>query len=391
MVRQLLIDSIVRKEMNKKKNKFLVNFGLLMLVLFASLSSTAGGKGYSINGTVNLPENTLVVLNKITDEKLEIQDSAFVTKEGSFKFEGQAGEESHLYYITFETANPPGIPVVLENGAKVVLKVNKEDVYTFTATGGKYNASMQKLHDIYILSDKQMLEFNAEVAGINAGTVTEEYRQATAQRYTDLINTRSAAIENFIKTEPASPATYFAVKYLFQTPVPKLILIGADRMKKAMPNTQYTLKLDALASQLGPTVEGALAPEINLPSPEGQELALSSLRGKVVMIDFWASWCGPCRKENPAVKQIYEKYKDKGFEIYAVSLDNNKDQWKAAIAKDGLTWKHVSDLGGWKSSAAQLYSVHSIPQTFLLDEEGRIIKAGLRSHDLEPMLDALLN
>lgn len=391
MVRQLLIDSIVRKEMNKKKNKFLVNFGLLMLVLFASLSSTAGGKGYSINGTVNLPENTLVVLNKITDEKLEIQDSAFVTKEGSFKFEGQAGEESHLYYITFETANPPGIPVVLENGAKVVLKVNKEDVYTFTATGGKYNASMQKLHDIYILSDKQMLEFNAEVAGINADTVTEEYRQATAQRYTDLINTRSAAIENFIKTEPASPATYFAVKYLFQTPVPKLILIGADRMKKAMPNTQYTLKLDALASQLGPTVEGALAPEINLPSPEGQELALSSLRGKVVMIDFWASWCGPCRKENPAVKQIYEKYKDKGFEIYAVSLDNNKDQWKAAIAKDGLTWKHVSDLGGWKSSAAQLYSVHSIPQTFLLDEEGRIIKAGLRSHDLEPMLDALLN
>jgi len=391
MVRQLLIEIVESKKMNKNNYKVLRNLGLSALFVFASLYSIAATKGYTITATVNLPENTLVVLNKITDEKLEVQDSAYVTKDGVFKFEGEGTEESQLYYLTFESANPPGVPLILEKGAKVVLKITKGDVYTFTATGGKYNAHMQKLHTIYILSDQQMLAFNAEVAGVNADTVTEEYRQTTAQRYTDLINARSEAIENFIKTEPASPATYFAVKYLFQTPVPKLILIGAERLKKGMPTAQYTLKLEALAAQLGPTVEGALAPEINLPSPEGQELALSSLRGKVVMIDFWASWCGPCRKENPAVKQIYEKYKDKGFEIYAVSLDNNKDQWKAAIAKDGLTWKHVSDLGGWKSSAAQLYSVHSIPQTFLLDEEGRIIKAGLRSHDLEPMLDALLN
>jgi thiol-disulfide isomerase/thioredoxin len=110
-----------------------------------------------------------------------------------------------------------------------------------------------------------------------------------------------------------------------------------------------------------------------------------------VLIDFWASWCGPCRKENPAVKAIYEKYKNKGFEIYGVSLDNNGAKWKAAIAKDGLTWKHVSELKGWTSSAGKAYGVSSIPATFLIDKEGRIVKSGFRSHQLEGLLMQLLD
>lgn len=377
--------------MKSKSNKLISNLGLLAIFLATSIFGNAATKGFVVSGKVNLPENTLVVLSKITDEKLEVQDSAYVQKDGVFKFEGEGTEQSQLFYITFETANPPGLPLILEAGAKVSLSIEKTNVIHYTVTGGKYNKQMQKLHALYTDFDTKMLAFNAEVANVDGDTVSEAFRQGTAKRYTDLINGRSEGIENFIKTEPASPATYFAVKYLFQAPVPKLILIGRDKMKEGMPTADYTQRLETMAAQLGPTVEGAVAPEINLPTPEGQELALSSLKGKVVMIDFWASWCGPCRKENPAVKQIYDKYKDKGFEIYAVSLDNNKDQWKAAIAKDGLTWKHVSDLGGWKSSAAQLYQVHSIPQTFLLDEDGRIIKAGLRSHDLEPMLDQLLN
>ncbi|MEN8697678.1 MAG: TlpA disulfide reductase family protein, partial [Bacteroidia bacterium] len=136
--------------------------------------------------------------------------------------------------------------------------------------------------------------------------------------------------------------------------------------------------------------EGAMAPDIKLKTPAGDSLALSSLRGKVVLIDFWASWCGPCRRENPNVKKIYEKYKDQGFEIYGVSLDNNASRWNDAIAKDGLTWKHVSDLAGWQSSAAKLYGVRSIPATFLLDKEGRIYKSGFRSHELEGLLQQLL-
>ena len=359
-------------------------------VVFATKTSE-GAKGYKIQVTSNLAEKTLVVLSKITDAKLEIQDSAYAAKDGAFKFTGSGSEGSSLYYLTFGNTTPPGIPVILEHGAQVKLGVTKVGAaYDITLVGGEYNKSMLKLYNLYTGFEKEMAAFNAEVATIDATTVTEEIRTNTTQRYNKMISSRSEAIEQFIQNEPASPATYFAVKYLFQKPASKLILIAADKMEKELPNSLYTKNLVSLAANIGPTVEGAIAPEISLKTPEGEILALSSLRGKVVLIDFWASWCGPCRKENPNVKKIYEKYKDQGFEIYAVSLDNNEAQWKGAIAKDGLAWKHVSELLGWKGAVSRAYGVGSIPQTFLLDKEGRIVKTGFRSHELESLIQPLL-
>ena len=359
-------------------------------VVFATKTSE-GAKGYKIQVTSNLAKKTLVVLSKITDAKLEIQDSAYAAKDGAFNFTGSGSEGSSLYYLTFGNTTPPGIPVILEHGAQVKLGVTKVGAaYDITLVGGEYNKSMLKLYNLYTGFEKEMAAFNAEVATIDATTVTEEIRTNTTQRYNKMISSRSEAIEQFIQNEPASPATYFAVKYLFQKPASKLILIAADKMGKELPNSLYTKNLVSLAANIGPTVEGAIAPEISLKTPEGEILALSSLRGKVVLIDFWASWCGPCRKENPNVKKIYEKYKDQGFEIYAVSLDNNEAQWKGAIAKDGLAWKHVSELLGWKGAVSRAYGVGSIPQTFLLDKEGRIVKTGFRSHELESLIQPLL-
>lgn len=128
---------------------------------------------------------------------------------------------------------------------------------------------------------------------------------------------------------------------------------------------------------------GAVAPDFTQKSPEGEDISLSSLKGKVVLVDFWASWCGPCRRENPNVVRMYNKYKDQGFEILGVSLDKRKDPWVKAIEKDKLTWYHVSDLKGWKNEVAQMYSVTSVPHTVLLDREGRIVARNLRGHDLE--------
>jgi len=359
-------------------------------VVFATRTSE-GAKGYKIQVTSNLAEKTLVVLSKIADAKLEIQDSAYVAKGGMFEFIGSGSETSTLYFLTFGNTNPPGIPVILEHGAQIKLGVTKVGAaYDITLVGGEYNKSMLKLYNLYTGFEKEMAAFNAEVATIDATSVTEEIRTNTTQRYTKMIGSRSEAIEQFIQNEPASPATYFAVKYLFQKPASKLILIAADKMGKELPNSLYTKNLVSLAANIGPTVEGAIAPEISLKTPEGEILALSSLRGKVVLIDFWASWCGPCRKENPNVKKIYEKYKDQGFEIYAVSLDNNEAQWKGAIAKDGLGWLHVSELLGWKGTVSRAYGVGSIPQTFLLDQEGRIVKTGFRSHELESLIQPLL-
>jgi len=143
-------------------------------------------------------------------------------------------------------------------------------------------------------------------------------------------------------------------------------------------------------NRAGSFVTGAVAPDFAQNDPEGKSIKLSELRGKVVLVDFWASWCGPCRKENPNVVKMYNRFKDKGFEILGVSLDKSKGPWLKAIAKDKLSWYHVSDLRGWKNEVAQLYSVTSVPATVLLDQEGRIVARNLRGPQLEAKVAEIL-
>ena len=136
---------------------------------------------------------------------------------------------------------------------------------------------------------------------------------------------------------------------------------------------------------------GQPAPEIELPNPDGRIVKLSDLRGKYVLIDFWAAWCKPCRQENPNVVRLYNQYKDKGFEVFGVSLDRTKEDWVKAIADDGLTWTQVSDLKYFNSVAAELYQIDAIPATYMVDPDGNIIAKDLRGPSLENKLAELFD
>jgi thiol-disulfide isomerase/thioredoxin len=159
---------------------------------------------------------------------------------------------------------------------------------------------------------------------------------------------------------------------------------------------EYSEKEPQIAAQIKTTIEqersfmvGGTPPDFTQKAPDGSEISLSDLRGKVVLIDFWASWCGPCRRENPNVVRLYEKYREKGFEIIGVSLDRSRDRWLQAIDQDGLGWLHVSDLKHWQNEVAQLYNVSSIPKTYLLDAEGKIIGKNLRGQQLANKLSEI--
>jgi peroxiredoxin len=165
----------------------------------------------------------------------------------------------------------------------------------------------------------------------------------------------------------------------------------AEKLKKEWPDYSQSKNFVAFVDKLKATAIGQPAPEISLPNPEGQIVTLSSMKGKYVLVDFWAKWCGPCRQENPNVVKVFNKYKDKGFTVFGVSLDRKKEDWIQAIQQDGLTWTHVSDLKFWQSEAAKTYNISAIPFSLLLDPNGVIIDKNLRGPALEKRLAEILD
>jgi peroxiredoxin len=342
---------------------------------------------YTVQGKIgayNAPAKVYVQYRK--DGKTVV-DSA-VLNEGAFKFTGKTSTTTPVSgYILF---NPKGTglhssedyrSIYLEPGTINVSATDKiaDAKIEGTKTNNdneKYNLAEKPINDAYealsarrkAATPEQIAELNAEEKKIDDqdAQVNKKFIQENPDSYVSL-----NALESY-----AYSADYVDIAPLFNSFSPA---IKATEAGKKFAERLPKLKAVAL---------GATAPEFAEADTAGKMVSLSSFRGKYVLIDFWASWCGPCRRENPNVVKAYNTYKGKNFTILGVSLDrpNAKDKWLAAIHKDGLTWNHVSDLKFWDSKAADLYAVRGIPQNFLLDPNGKIIGKNLRGEDLQNKL-----
>jgi thiol-disulfide isomerase/thioredoxin len=316
-------------------------------------------------------------------------DSASPSAQRKVTFKGQVKDQGAFYLVNFfDTPKPQKVLLILEGGETIDIVAdginNEEGKGDFTLKGDYPNVKyMLELLAISKEMEAKVRKWNQEIQ------VDQKQEKRIQAEFTQAQAASTAKIKALIPLMGSRLVALWATNFLPAEKEMASLVDIADRLGKARPNHPQVQQFVNNLQRLQGVNEGAMAPEINLATPAGPNLALSSLRGKYVLIDFWASWCGPCRRENPNVVKTYATYKDKGFEIFGVSLDQNREAWLKAIEADKLVWKHVSDLQYWNSAGAQAYQVNSIPQTFLVNPEGRIIAKGLRGVALDNYLAKL--
>jgi thiol-disulfide isomerase/thioredoxin len=301
-----------------------------------------------------------------------------------------------LYHLRMGESNEKIIPVTLVPGDKVELK---SDFATFSETpnitGTKWATVMTQYMVLFSKFQKDQNELMKLQGTLSNDEFSKKYSLLKAeldQFSIDKMNEDPSNPFNIVLSSSASPSMGFQdwdpnnLKVLKKVSEAFLTAYKDSPMSTTLSNQVYQVEI-AYNKYLADNSGTRVAPEITLNDPDGKEIRLSSLRNNYVLIDFWASWCGPCRKESPNVVRMYNKYKNKGFTVYSVSLDDNVEAWRTAIASDGLTWpNHVSDLLKWKSPLPHLYGFKGIPYTVLIDKEGKIIGTGLRGASLEQKL-----
>ncbi|RYU89292.1 AhpC/TSA family protein [Mucilaginibacter terrigena] len=336
-----------------------------------------------------------------------IIDSADVVN-GEFSFEGVVMEPltASLFidhnnmglkkYIdqNFTAAGPSksvdGLGFYLEKGNTTI--TGKDSITSAVITGSPTNDDDKALRALV----KTVVDKAKTIAGDAQKATVDQQRSAAFQnaiqaRYIALQKEQKELLKNFIAKHPGSIVSLAALSNT-AGPAPSAADIEPlfNQLSAEVKNSEGGMQIKAAIDRLKITDLGSTAPDFSQNDVNGLPVQLSSLRGKYVLVDFWASWCGPCRQESPNKVKLYNKYKGKNFTVLGVSLDQNKASWLAAIKSDGLAWTQISDLKGWGNLAARLYDVYSIPQSFLIDPQGKIVAKGLRGDELDQKLEELL-
>lgn len=382
-----------------------------LVVLFTLVIVAACNSSEKVDETANGKENNLFISGKISGAEGQGVFLEAASQNGVINV-----AETKITDGKFELAtNIPGLGIY-----QLRLGDKPENALVLTANSGD---------KIKIEGDINTIALNAKISGVDWAKQYNEFMQLAAnfsnaqnelmgmqgkvtqeelvKRYLELkkpmddyakeqINKNPASAFNIVLSNSLMPMQGF-IDYPKENV--EILRKMADSYTEKYANSPVAKSLNEQVIQIESGYQEYLelksgkkpAPDLIMKSPEGKEIKLSSLKGKVVLVDFWASWCGPCRKENPNVVRLYNKYKNKGFTIYSVSLDTEKSSWVNAIEQDGLIWpNHVSDLLGWKSFVVKLYGFDAIPHTVLVGKDGNIIDIGLRGKALEDKLAELL-
>ena len=336
---------------------------ILLAMVAMGMAFCAAGQKATVNiGLKGAGEGARVVLSRVEGARLVPSDTLLADKKGRIHYATGDLNAPAFFGLALDGEPRMAAHLLLLPGEKVTMNLTPSAEVGMLMVSDVTGSDNMKVYAQYC----QMVQ-----EAVAAGTP-----QAVATGMEQLVD------KNPDQLMSAFLVTYFEQAFDQYAPLYKKV---RDALIGRYPNNDFVRHLDdKLRSSIGVGME---APDIALADADGNIRHLSSLRGKVVLVDFWASWCRPCRMENPNVVRLYQRFHDKGFEIFSVSLDNNRGAWLKAIADDHLDWpNHVSDLKGWQSAGGKLYGIQSIPATVLVDAEGRVLARNLRGAELERKL-----
>lgn len=349
-----------------------------LFLITAVIAACSSEPRYVVKANIKGSDSLTFVLQKRDAGKLVTIDSA-VSKNGVFKMVGKVEYPEQVMLLALNTRNRTTF--YLEN-SEITIAGTLDSLMDAKITGSKTNDDFLSFKDLNKpLADKYQMLLSAYQAARAQNDTAK--MSSIRNEALDIEKEMTQVQKDFVKNNPASyftPALLMSLSYEMSLEEIEQNIAALDTNVAKVPVIQDLKKrVEAMKA----VAVGQKAPDFTLNDPDGKPVSLYSKVGsKLLLVDFWASWCGPCRNENPFVVKVYNEYHKKGFDIFGVSLDQSKEDWVKAIADDKLTWTHVSDLQYWNSAAAQLYAVNSIPANFLLDETGTIIATNLREEKL---------